>query len=69
MGSVEDELDIKTLNALRGTVDVERRLRIEMSTGTPSISDSAYAIKIRVKEDYKIVEKVVRKRRDKNDPL
>lgn len=56
------------MDALRGADSVKQRLVLEMNTGTPSISDLAYAVKVRVKEDFKIVEKVERKRRgDKPD--
>lgn len=55
-------LDLDTMDRLRGTVDVRKRLLIEMSTGTPSISDIAYAIKARIKDDFKIVSKVLKKR-------
>lgn len=56
-------LDLHAMNALRGADDVRRRLLLEMSTGTPAISDLAYAVKVRVKEDFKVVEKVLRKRK------
>jgi ppGpp synthetase/RelA/SpoT-type nucleotidyltranferase len=56
-------LDLHTMDALRGADDVRRRLLLEMSTGTPAISDLAYAVKVRVKEDFKVVEKVLRKRK------
>lgn len=58
----ESELELATMNALRGTENVKQRLLLEMSTGTPAISDLAYAVKVRVKEDYRVVEKVRRKR-------
>ncbi len=63
----QDKLDVQILDALRGASDVERRLRIEMSTGVPSISDMAYAIKLRIKQDFKIANKVKQKRIEKND--
>src|SRR5688500_9141553 len=62
------ELELATMQVLRGADDVKRRLLVEMSTGTPAITDLAYAVKVRVKEDYKIVEKVLRKRAEKRDP-
>lgn len=63
--SAEDTstLDLDTMDALRGADDVRKRLVLEMNTGAPSISDLAYAVKVRVKEDYKVVEKVLRKRK------
>lgn len=51
------------MDALRGAEDVRRRLLLEMNTGTPAIADLAYAVKVRVKEDFKVVEKVLRKRK------
>lgn len=61
-GDDTSRLDLDTMDALRGADDVRRRLLLEMSTGTPAISDLSYAVKVRVKEDFKIVEKVLRKR-------
>lgn len=49
-----------------GCADVIARLRNHMNVGAPSISDIAYTIRLREKEDYKIVEKVIQKR--KKDP-
>jgi ppGpp synthetase/RelA/SpoT-type nucleotidyltranferase len=66
--ALRDELELQLLDALRGADDVTRRLTIEMATGTPSVTDMAYAIKMRIKQDYKIVAKVLRKRKEKNDP-
>lgn len=62
--SVDDDnqLDLDTMDVLRGTTELRNRLLLEMSTGTPSISELAYAVKVRIKEDYKIVEKVKSKR-------
>lgn len=56
-------LQLATMDALRGAENVKQRLQLEVSTGTPSITDLAYAVKVRIKEDFKIVEKVERKRR------
>lgn len=68
MINTDPNLELETMDALRGADNVKQRLFLEMSTGTPSISDLAYAVKVRVKEDFKIVEKVERKRRgDKPD--
>jgi ppGpp synthetase/RelA/SpoT-type nucleotidyltranferase len=58
------QLELATARALRGARDVSKRLAVEMSAGTPSITDLAYAVKIRVKDDYRITEKV-KKKRDK----
>lgn len=68
MNDMDKELELATVEALRGADSVRKRLLLEMNTGTPAISDLAYAVKVRVKEDFKIVEKVQRKRRgDKPD--
>jgi ppGpp synthetase/RelA/SpoT-type nucleotidyltranferase len=61
----EEKLALAAAEALRGAGDVRKRLSLEMSSGTPSISDLAYAIKTRLKEDYRIVDKVKRKRLEK----
>ena len=68
MTEMDKELELATMDALRGADSVRKRLLLEMSTGAPAISDLAYAVKVRVKEDFKVVEKVQRKRRgDKPD--
>lgn len=63
MAEMDKELELATMDALRGADNVRQRLLLEMNTGTPTINDLAYAVKVRVKEDFKIVEKVERKRR------
>jgi ppGpp synthetase/RelA/SpoT-type nucleotidyltranferase len=54
-------------DALHGARDVVHRLDVLMKSGAPSIADMAYTTRIREKEDFKIVEKVERKRKD--DPV
>jgi ppGpp synthetase/RelA/SpoT-type nucleotidyltranferase len=49
--------------AKRGANDVVRRLHNLMNVGAPSIADLAYTVRLREKDDYKIVEKVLRKRK------
>jgi ppGpp synthetase/RelA/SpoT-type nucleotidyltranferase len=56
------DLEVATMRALRGAEDLKARLLVEMATGSPAVADLAYAIKVRVKEDYKIIEKVRAKR-------
>jgi len=58
-------LELDTMNILRGTQDLRDRIELALSTGTPSISDLAYATKLRVKEDHSVVSKVLKKRQDK----
>ena len=45
-----------------GAADVVSRLQNLMNIGAPSIADIAYTIRLREKEDFRIVEKVKRKR-------
>jgi ppGpp synthetase/RelA/SpoT-type nucleotidyltranferase len=59
---IDQELELATMRALRGAEELRGRLLVEMSTGTPAVADLAYAVKVRVKEDYKIMEKVASKR-------
>lgn len=59
---VDTNLELATMKALRGAFELRDRLLIALATGNPSITDLAYAVKVRVKEDYKIQEKVLRKR-------
>lgn len=58
------DLELAATRALRGAEEVKARLLVEMASGAPAIADLAYAIKVRVKEDYKIVEKVLHKRKE-----
>lgn len=62
----EDErLLLDVVEALRGADSLRERLTTRLQTGTPAVSDLAYAVTTRVKEDYKIVEKVKAKRADR----
>ena len=60
----QGQLELATMDALRGSQDLKDRLLLHLSTGAPSISDLAYAVKVRVKEDYKIIGKVAKKREE-----
>jgi ppGpp synthetase/RelA/SpoT-type nucleotidyltranferase len=62
-----NDLELRSAAVLRGATDLANRLMIAMAVGTPSVSELAYAVKVRVKEDYKIVEKVLKKR-NPSDP-
>jgi ppGpp synthetase/RelA/SpoT-type nucleotidyltranferase len=55
-------LEQEALERLRGTHGVVDQLHGLLNAGTPSINDLAYAVKARVKDDFKIVEKVTKKR-------
>jgi ppGpp synthetase/RelA/SpoT-type nucleotidyltranferase len=62
-GSTEDvTLRLAASEALHGTNQVVTRLRHAMEAGVPSINDLAYTIRARIKDDWKIIEKVKRKR-------
>lgn len=55
-------LELSTVDVLRGASDLKDRVLLAISSGTPAVADLAYAVKVRVKEDFKIVEKVQGKR-------
>jgi ppGpp synthetase/RelA/SpoT-type nucleotidyltranferase len=55
-------LSEQAMEARRGTDDVKEHFVRILGVGSPSIADLAYAVKSRVKDDYKIEEKVRRKR-------
>jgi ppGpp synthetase/RelA/SpoT-type nucleotidyltranferase len=63
----DPELELATIDALRGANELRDRLLLAVSTGTPAVSDLAYAVKVRVKEDYKIQDKVLLKRKKNPD--
>ncbi len=58
----DKDLSYQAAVAKRGASSVVKRLLNLVNEGAPSISDLAYAIRAREKEDFKIVEKVQRKR-------
>ncbi|HQV04974.1 MULTISPECIES: RelA/SpoT domain-containing protein [unclassified Novosphingobium] len=56
--SVDDQLQLEVVEALRGADNLRERLQHALQSGAPSVSELAYAIKSRVKEDYKAIEKI-----------
>jgi ppGpp synthetase/RelA/SpoT-type nucleotidyltranferase len=60
-----ERLLLEVVEALRGADSLRERLTTSLQTGTPAVADLAYAVTTRVKEDYKIVEKVLGKRTDR----
>lgn len=60
--SADQALELATLKALRGAHELRGKLLLDLASGNPSIADLAYAVKVRVKDDFKIREKVLRKR-------
>lgn len=60
----EDHLDYEATKSLRGVQSVMDRLSNIMAAGSPSIKDISYAIKMRPKDDFKIREKVLKKRNE-----
>jgi len=61
----DERLLLEVYHALRGADSLRERLTTRLQTGTPAVADLAYAVTTRVKEDYKIVEKVKAKRADR----
>lgn len=55
-------LEFEAMEALRGAHEVRDNFLKVLNIGIPSISDLAYAIRSRVKDDFKLVEKVKKKR-------
>jgi len=62
LADTDDQLLLQAGIAKRGARDVLLRLQNLVNVGAPSIAEISYAIRIREKEDYKIVEKVLFKR-------
>lgn len=62
--SGDERLLLDVVKALRGAEHLRDRLVTALQTGTPAVADLAYAIKVRVKEDYKTIEKIKDKRID-----
>lgn len=60
--SGDERLLLDVVKALRGAEHLRERLLTALQTGTPAVADLAYAIKVRVKEDYKTIEKIKDKR-------
>lgn len=53
---------LDVVEALHGAENLRERILGSLQSGTPSVTDLAYAVKARVKEDYKVVEKVKERR-------
>jgi ppGpp synthetase/RelA/SpoT-type nucleotidyltranferase len=56
--SSDERLLLDTIDALRGAENLRDRLLSALQSGTPAVADLAYAVKARVKEDYKIIDKI-----------
>lgn len=54
---------LDVIEALRGADNLKDRLLAALQSGTPAVADLAYAVKARVKEDYKCVDKIKDRRR------
>ena len=63
MPDTQEDLRLQAAEMLHGADKIIDRLRTLVRVGLPSIADMAYATKFRIKEDYKIIEKVERKKR------
>lgn len=64
-GSVNTQLRLAANEVRHGADEARERIIQAMSIGSPSIRDIAYAINSRVKEDFKIYNKVLKKRAEK----
>lgn len=65
--SGDERLMLDVVEALRGADNLKERLLAALQSGTPAVADIAYAVKARVKEDYKAVEKILDRRRGSSD--
>ncbi|KTT67904.1 hypothetical protein [Sphingomonas sanguinis] len=54
----DERLLLEVVEALRGADNLRDRLLMALQTGTPAVADLAYAVKARVKEDHKVIEKI-----------
>lgn len=59
----DERLLLDVVEALRGADNLRERLLGALHSGTPAVADLAYAVKARVKEDYKVVDKIRDRRR------
>lgn len=59
-----EDLEREAMSALRGAQYAKDSFIKILNMGSPSISDLAYAVKARIKDDHKIIEKVSKKRKD-----
>jgi ppGpp synthetase/RelA/SpoT-type nucleotidyltranferase len=60
--TLDERLLLDVVKALRGADHLRDRLLTSLQSGTPAVADLAYAVKARVKEDYKVIEKITGKR-------
>jgi hypothetical protein len=58
----DERLLLDVVEALRGADNLRDRLLASLQSGTPAVADLAYAVKARVKEDYKVIDKIKEKR-------
>jgi ppGpp synthetase/RelA/SpoT-type nucleotidyltranferase len=58
-------LEQEALEVRRGADQVQQHLLKLLDVGSPSVRDLAYAIKSRIKDDFKIVQKVKKKKQEK----
>lgn len=54
----DERLLLEVVEALRGADNLRERLLTTLQTGTPAVADLAYAVKVRIKEDYKVIDKI-----------
>ena len=66
-GTLMKPLEQEALEARRGAEHVQTHLLKLLDVGSPSVSELAYAVKSRIKDDFKIVQKVENKREGKPD--
>jgi ppGpp synthetase/RelA/SpoT-type nucleotidyltranferase len=57
-----EDIEREAMSALRGAQYAKESFTKILNMGSPSISDLAYAVKSRIKDDHKIIEKVLKKR-------
>lgn len=58
----DERILLDVVEALRGAENLRDRLLTALQTGTPSVADLAYAVKARIKEDYKAIDKIKERR-------
>src|SRR3954452_6299531 len=65
--TADERLLLDVIDALRGADTLRERLLMALHAGTPAVADLAYAVKARVKEDYKVIEKIQDRRTGTED--
>ena len=63
----DERLLLDVIDALRGADNLRDRLAGALQSGAPAVADLAYAVKVRVKEDYKVIEKIQERRAGNDD--